>query len=42
MTPNKTLHATSVAFSVEFGLFCLFILFPFVAGAHPVVRELGR
>jgi hypothetical protein len=39
---NKTLHATAVGVAVERRSVRSIILFPFVAGAHPAVRELFR
>ena len=39
---NKTLHATAVGVAFERRFVRSIILFPFVAGAHPAVRELDR
>ena len=41
-TSNKTLHATAVAVAFELRFGFLLIFLPFVAGAHPAVRELFR
>ena len=39
---NKTLHATAVGVAVERRSVRSNLLFPFVADAHPAVRELSR